>query len=349
MRMSASLNLEPGAALTAAQIAALVSGQLEGEPQQLFTGVLDVLHAAPEHVVFFRMGMDTMGRSPSQTEVQAFADCNAGLALVDSSVSCGGRPVVRVANPALAAAILARHFEVPQKYAAGAHSSAVVAEDAEVHSSASIGPLCVISSGAKIGAGAVLVAQVFVGPGAVIGAQTILFPHVSIYPRVTLGAGCVVHSGTAIGAAGFGYVWDGQRHLPVPQVGGVQIGNGVEIGTNTCIDSGTFQPTIIGDGCILDNHVQVGHNAELGRAVVLCGKVGISGSTIIGDGAVFGGQAATVGHLTVGAGAKIAARAAIMKDVPAGATVAGFPAVDIKQYQRDQIKLRRLLRDADKK
>ena len=347
--MSGRPNLEAGAALTAAQIAALVSGQLEGETQQLFTRVMDVLHAAAEHVVFFRVGIDTMGRSPSQAEVQAFVDCKAGLALVDHSVAHAGRPCVRVANPALAAAILARHFEAPQKYVAGVHPSAVVAEDAQLDASASIGPLCVVSSGAKIGAGAVLVAQVFVGPGAVIGAHTLLFPHVSVYERVTLGTACVVHSGTTIGAPGFGYVWDGQRHLPMPQVGGVRIGNDVEIGTNSCIDSGTFQPTLIGDGCILDNHVQVGHNAELGRAVVLCGKAGISGSTIVADGAVFGGQAATVGHLTVGAGAKIAARAAIMKDVPAGATVAGFPAVDIKQYQRDQIKLRRLLRDADKK
>lgn len=349
--MSGSPNLEPGAALTAAQVAVLVAGELEGETTQVFTHVMDIAHAEAAHVVFFRQGVDTMGRSPSQDEVQAFLDCKAGLALVDDTVvgvgaSCA---VVRVDNPSLAAAILARHFEVPQQFEAGVHASAVVAEDAQIDPSVSIGPLCVVSSGAVIAAGAVLIAQVHVGRGAVIGAQTILHPHVSIYERVTLGAGCVVHSGTAIGAAGFGYVWNGQRHLPVPQVGGVQIGNGVEIGTNTCIDAGTFQPTIIGDGCILDNHVQVGHNAQLGRAVVLCGKAGISGSTIIGDGAVFGGQAATVGHLTVGAGAKIAARAAIMKDVPAGATVAGFPATDIKQHQRDKVKLRRLLRDADKK
>jgi UDP-3-O-[3-hydroxymyristoyl] glucosamine N-acyltransferase len=347
--MSGSPNPEPGAALTAAQIAALVAGELEGETAQVFTHVMDIEHAESAHVVFFRQGMDTMGRSPSQSEVQEFLECNAGLALVDDTVARSACPVVRVENPSLAAAILARHFDVPQAYETGVHASAVVAADAQIDPSASVGPLCVVASGAVIGAGAVLIAQVHVGPGAVIGPQTILHPHVAIYERVTLGAGCKVHSGTAIGAAGFGYVWNGQRHLPVPQVGGVQIGNGVEIGTNTCIDAGTFQPTIIGDGCILDNHVQVGHNARLGRAVVLCGKAGISGSTIIGDGAVFGGQAATVGHLTVGAGAKIAARAAIMKDVPAGATVAGFPAIDIKQHQRDKVKLRRLLRDADKK
>jgi len=348
MTMSSSPNLQPGAALTASQIAELVSGQLEGETEQVFTHVMDVAHAAAEHVVFFRQGIDTMGRSPSQDEVQEFLDCKAGLALVDDTVESATCPIVRVENPSLAAAIVARHFEIPRQFEAGIHASAVVAADAQVDPSVSVGPLCVVSSGAVIGAGAVLVAQVHVGPGVVIGPQTIIHPHVSIYERVTLGAGCVVHAGTAIGAAGFGYVWDGQRHLPVPQVGGVQIGNGVEIGTNTCIDAGTFQPTVIGDGCILDNHVQVGHNAQLGRAVVLCGKAGISGSTVIGDGAVFGGQAATVGHLTVGAGAKIAARAAIMKDVPAGATVAGFPAIDIKQHQRDKVKLRRLLRDADK-
>ncbi|MDP7062734.1 MAG: UDP-3-O-(3-hydroxymyristoyl)glucosamine N-acyltransferase [Planctomycetota bacterium] len=347
--MSGSPSLEPGAALNAAQIAELVSGQLEGDSEQLFTRVTDLAHAEPQHVVFFRAGADAAGRLPSNEETQAFHDSKAGLALVDDTVEDPGRPCVRVANPSLASAILSRHFEVPQQYAPGVHASAVVANDAQIDAGASIGPLCVVSEGAVIGPGVVLVAQVHVGPGVILGAQTILHPHVSIYERVTLGAGCVVHSGTTVGAPGFGYVWSGERHLQVPQVGGVTIGNGVEIGTNSCIDSGTFQPTEIGDGCILDNHVQVGHNAKLGRAVVLCGKVGISGSTKVGDGAVFGGQAATVGHLKVGAGAKIAARGAIMKDVPPGAVVAGFPAVDIKQHQRDKVRLRRLLRDADKK
>lgn len=349
MRMSGSPSLEPGAALNAAQIAELVSGQVEGECEQLFTRVMDLAHAESEHVVFFRAGADTAGRLPSNEEFEAFRSSKGGLALVDDSVEEPGRPCVRVANPSLASAILSRHFEVPQQYAAGVHASAVVEADAQVDASASIGPLCVVSSGAVIGPGVVLVAQVHVGPGVVLGAQTILHPQVSVYERVTLGMGCVVHSGTTIGAPGFGYVWSGERHLPVPQVGGVKIGNGVEIGTNSCVDSGTFQPTEIGDGCILDNHVQVGHNAKLGRAVVLCGKVGISGSTEVGDGAVFGGQAATVGHLKVGAGAMIAARGAIMKDVPAGATVAGFPAVDIKQHQRDKVLLRRLLRQSDRK
>ena len=336
---------ESGSALRAAQVAELVGGELETPCEGLFHRVMDTEHAEASDVVFFRAGGDSVGRPPSTHELEAFASTRAGLALVDDSVREAPCPIVRVTDPALAAAMLSRHFVAEAAPAPGVHPSAVIEDGAEVHAAAHVGPLCVVASGAQVGAGCVLVAQVHVGAGAKVGDGCILHPNVVLYGSTSLGPGCTVHAGTALGTPGFGYVWDGQRHLPVPQVGGVEIGAGVEIGSNSCVDSGTFQPTRIGDGCILDNHVQVGHNAQLGRAVVLCGKVGISGSVTVGDGAVFGGQAATVGHLTVGAGAKIAARAAVMKDVPAGATIAGFPAVDLKQHQREQVKLRRLLRE----
>lgn len=335
----------PGQPLSGAEVAALVGGTLEGEAPGPFAHVRDLASATPSDVVFFRSGPNEMGRPPAESEFEALAASEAGLRLVDAGTEVGQHPCVRVENPGLAAALLAQHFEWKRPlYPAGIHPSAVVEEGAQVDPSASLGPGCVIRSGAKVEVGAVLVAQVYVGEDSVVGAESHLHPGVYLGPRVVLGKACVVQANSSLGAAGFGYVWSGAGHVAMPQVGGVVLGERVEIGANACVDAGTFQPTRIGDNCLLDNHVQVGHNCQLGRFVILCGKVGISGSVEIGDGAIFAGSAGAAGHISVGAGAKVGAKAAVTSDVAPGQTVAGNPAVDFALHQRMQAILRRMAR-----
>ncbi|MDA0667000.1 MAG: UDP-3-O-(3-hydroxymyristoyl)glucosamine N-acyltransferase [Planctomycetota bacterium] len=336
---------EPGTPLNAEQVAALVDGTLEGETGQYFEHVRDLESATKSDVVFFRSGPNGIGRAPAQAELEAFQNTAAGLLLVDALTDASGRACIRVANPALAAAKLAQHWEsYITETAMGIHPTAVVDKAAKVDISARIGPHCVIAAGAVIGAHANLVSGVHVGEGSRVGDACVLNPGVVLGPRVEMGQKCVVQANTVIGSAGFGYVWSGSEHVHMPQMGGVQIGERVEIGANSCIDAGTFQPTVIGDNCLLDNHVQIGHNSKLGRFVILCGKVGISGSVEIGDGAIFAGSSGAAGHNSIGPGAKIAVKAVVTSNVPAGATYAGNPAVDYGLHQRMQIMLRRMAR-----
>lgn len=343
--MSDAATPEAGAPLSGAQVAALVSGTLEGEAPGPFHHVKDLASATDQDVVFFRSGPNEMGQPPAAAEFEALKTSAAGLRLVDAATEVHGKPCVRVENPGLAAARLAQHFEWKRPmYTPGVHASAVVEEGAEVHALASVGPGCVVRSGAVIESGAVLVARVYVGEGSIVGADSILHPGVYLGPKVKMGQGCAIQANASLGSAGFGYVWSGSEHVAMPQVGGVVLGNRVEIGANSCIDSGTFQATEIGDNCLLDNHVQVGHNCKLGRFVILCGKVGISGSVTIGDGAIFAGSSGAAGHISIGAGAKVGAKAAVTSDVAQGQTVAGNPAVDFGLHQRMQALVRRMAR-----
>jgi len=342
--------------LTASEIAALVGGQLEGEPGRLLSRVRDLREAGPEDVAFFSIHPGLGGRGPGLAERADFAACKAGLLLIESAADAAGRTCVRVKSPSLAATILARHFcglpprnepsAIPPRGPVRIHPQALVEEGATLGAACVIGPGCVVRSGAAIGAGAVLSERVSVGKGSIVGERTQLGPGVVIYAGVHLGARCMVHANVVIGAPGFGYAWDGKRHLAMPQVGGVQIGNEVEIGAGSCVDAGTFRPTVIGDGSILDNMVQVGHNAQIGRAVVLCGQVGVSGGAKLGDGVIVGGQAGITGHVSIGAGAVVGGSATVGNDIKPGAIVQGMPAVDIGLYHRMQATLRRLTRQS---
>jgi len=343
--MTAASIHHPGTPLNAEQVAALVDGTLEGTSDHYFERVSDLESATSSDVVFFRSGPNETGRMPEAAECEAYLKTAAGLLLVEPAAEVQGRLCVRVANPGLAAARLAQHWEsyFPET-PMGIHPTAVVEEGASVDISACIGPHCVISPGAVIGAHANLVSGVHVGAESQIGEACVLNPGVVIGPRVEMGAHCVIQANAVIGSAGFGYEWSGAEYVHMPQMGGVTLGTHVEVGANSCIDAGTFRPTVIGDHCLLDNHVQIGHNCKLGRFIILCGKVGISGSVEIGEGVIFAGSSGAAGHISIGVGAKIGAKAAVTSNVPAGATYAGNPAVDFGLHQRMQVMLRRMAR-----
>jgi UDP-3-O-[3-hydroxymyristoyl] glucosamine N-acyltransferase len=203
---------------------------------------------------------------------------------------------------------------------------------------ATVHPSAWIAQGVFVGANVVIEANVKIHPGVVlmsgvvIGEGSEIFPNVTIYRNVKIGMNVRIHSQCSIGADGFGYNFSKGVHHKVWHMGSVVIGNNVEIGAGTCIDSGTFSPTIIGEGSKLDNQVQVGHNCKLGTGVVLCGQVGIGGSTTIGDYTVLGGAAMVANGMKIGKGVQIAGGSGVTSQIDDGEVVGGFPARDIKEW-----------------
>ena len=241
-----------------------------------------------------------------------------------------------VDNPSAALARLCSRVEQAlwPKPSPGVHASAVVAPDATVAASATVGPLCVIESGARVGERAHLHSGVFVGHGTSVGDDCWLMAGVVISAECTIGRRVRLHPGVVVGSDGFGYEFVAGRHEKVPQVGTVEIGDDVEIGSNTTIDRSRFEKTVVGEGTKIDNLVQIGHNVVIGKHCLLCAQVGIAGSCTLGDYVVVGGQVGLAGHLTVGSGAMIAAKSGVKDDIPPKTSVWGSPSLPILLEQK---------------
>ncbi len=213
---------------------------------------------------------------------------------------------------------------------------------ADIHPSAYISQNVFIGKGVKIGANTKIHSGVVILSHGEIGQNCEIFPNVSLYHNVKIGNHVRLHSGTVIGADGFGYNFHQGEHLKVWHMGGAIIQDYVEIGSNSCVDQGTFSPTLIGEGAKIDNHVQVGHNSQIGKGVILCGQVGISGSTIIGDFTIFGGRAATVGNCTIGKNCQIAGDAVVNTDWGDNVTLGGHPARPLREWLKGLAYLRKV-------
>jgi UDP-3-O-[3-hydroxymyristoyl] glucosamine N-acyltransferase len=199
---------------------------------------------------------------------------------------------------------------------------AIVDGDAEIGEGVSIGPGALVMGGASIGAGSTVE------------------PHAVIYPRVSIGARVVVGAGAVIGRPGFGWATGPRGELRrIPQLGGVRIEDDVEIGPLATVDAGTLAPTIVGRGARLDAHVHVGHNVVVGPGTLVAAQSGFAGSVRIGAGVRVGGQAGIADHAKVGDGAQIAAKAGVIGDIPAGAVVAGYPAVTRARWLRGMVRM----------
>ncbi|MEC5166826.1 UDP-3-O-[3-hydroxymyristoyl] glucosamine N-acyltransferase [Flavobacterium sp. PL11] len=232
----------------------------------------------------------------------------------------------------------------------------------DIHPTAVIDQSATICNGARIGAGC------YVGPKVIIGDNTTIYPNVTILDESTIGKNsviwsgtvirerchigneCIIHPNATIGADGFGFRPDPERGLvKIPQIGNVIIGNNVEIGANSCIDRGKFSSTVLGDGCKIDNLVQIGHNSKLGMFCIMAGNSGLAGSVTLGNGVIIGGSASIKDHTTIGDRAIVGAGSGVTADIPAGKTMLGYPAVEARDALKQWAILKRLVNESKNK
>jgi len=306
----------PGRSL--GELARLVGGDLEGDPSLEVRGFAS-LESATSGDLSFVVG---------ERNLPAAMQSAAGALLAPPGLDLAGRPAIRVAQPYAAVAAIVRVFFPEPVLAPGIHPTAHVADSARVSPGATVGAFAVVGERSTIEDGAVLHPHVFVGVDCRVGEQSVVHPHVVLRANVSLGRRVIVHPGSVLGADGFGYVFDGQAHRKIPQVGRVVIEDDVEIGANVAVDRATLGETVIGRGTKIDNLVQIGHNTVVGANTIIVAQVGIAGSCRIGHGVVMAGQVGIADHITVGDGARLGSQAGVHRDVPAGAGMIGTPAIE---------------------
>ncbi len=318
-REEASRSGEGEHTLTAAGIAGLVGGELQGPPEVTVTAVAPIHRATATDLTFLasaKYAPQLAGRTPGVLLVSPELAQWPGAALA--------RVVVR--NPHDALVSLLPHLYRPPTRTPGVHATVRLGHGVRLGSDVSLGPYVIIGDGAAIGDGTTIGAHTVVGDGVTLGAGCHLYPQVTIYSGATLGARVVVHAGARVGSDGFGYTLRDGAHQPIPHVGRCIIEDDVDIGANSTIDRGSIDDTVVGAGTKIDNLVHIAHNVRIGRLCLLMAQVGVAGSVHIGDGCVLAGQVGVSGHLEIGAGARLAAQAGVFGSIPAGETWSGYPA-----------------------
>jgi UDP-3-O-[3-hydroxymyristoyl] glucosamine N-acyltransferase len=267
----------------------------------------------------------------------------ASAAIVTRNLSPNGKTVIQVGDPLMAFAVVFQHLQNKAKVfpsgispRADLHPSVLVGEDASIQAFACIGEGTSIGKRCQIHHGVVL------GKNCRVGDDVCLFPNVVVYDDVVIGDRVVIHAGAIIGADGFGFRFHQGRHVKVPQLSYAIIGDDVEIGANTCIDRGAFEPTRIGDGTKIDNHVQIAHNCQIGKHNLLAAQVGIGGSSSTGNHVVMGGQVGISDHVQIGEGAMFGAKTGVLNNIPAGQRSFWYPALDMREAAKIIACLKRL-------
>lgn len=308
--------------------------EVVGDPATVVTHVATLANAGPESLSFFS--------NPAYREELKRTRAGAVVLREADAKDCPV-PALLADEPYLAFARIATLLHPPEVPPPGRHASAVVDPSAEVDTSAHIGPHAVIGPGSTIGAHAAIGPNTVVGPRCRIGAYTRLHANVTLVQDVVLGERCIVHPGAVLGSDGFGNAPSDTGWVKVPQIGGVRIGDDVEIGANTTVDRGAIEDTVIENGVRLDNLIQIAHNVRLGEHTAMAALSGISGSTIVGRRCMFGGQSGVVGHITICDDVVVGGATMISKDIhEPGFYTGSFPAEKDKVWKRKVARFRRL-------
>ena len=309
---------------TLGQVASLVGGELRGPADFVVLRAVPAGSDDPQGITF----------AENEKYLARCVSSGVGALIVGKGTGAIEKPVVCVDSPRAAFGLLLAQMVRPLPLPPGVHPSAIVSPLARVDPSASVGAYAVVEKDAVVSAGCRVYPFAYVGENCRLGEGCVVFPHAVLYQDVVLGARCVVHSGAVLGADGFGFAWDGERQQKVPQVGGVVIGDEVEIGANSCVDRATCGDTRVGSGTKLDNLVQIGHNVAVGADSVLAALVGIGGSSIVGDRAALGGHVAVSDHVTITDDVVIGGRSGVFQDIVDAGQYLGLPPLPLSSALR---------------
>lgn len=321
----------------ASQIALLVNGKVEGNPDASVNSFGKIEEAKEGQLTFFS--------NPKYEEY--LYKTNASIILINEDFELK-QPVaailIRVPDAYTAfATLLTKYQEIVQQQLAGIQQPSYIAQTASYGDNVFVGAFAYIGENVKIGSNTKIFPNAFIGDNVIIGNNCAIDPGVKIYHDCKIGNHVNILAGTVIGSDGFGFAPqpDG-TFIKIPQLGNVIIEDHVDIGANATIDRATVGSTIIKSGAKLDNLIQIAHNVEVGNCTVIAAQAGISGSTKIGKGVLIGGQAGIVGHIQLGDGAKVNAQSGVSKSIEPGKTVTGSPAYDYTAALRSQAIARNL-------
>ena len=316
------------------ELAETLGVRLAGDPEVRVTGLSTLALAGPRQLSF-------LANNKYLAQLQE-TRAAAVILRPEQAQQC---PVASLIadNPYLTFARATALFVGEERTAAGVHPSAVVAPDARVDSSASVGPHAVIEAGVTLGAGVIVGARVYIGADCQIGANTRLYPGAVLYHGVRLGERCVVHSNAVLGADGFGFAPSAAGWEKIHQLGGVRIGDRVEVGACTTIDRGALEDTVVEDGAIIDNLVQIAHNCHIGKNTAIAGCTGLAGSTIIGANCTLAGGVGVVGHVEICDNVHITGMTMVTKSITEpGSYSSGTPMSPTRDWKRSAVRFNQL-------
>ncbi len=315
--------------VTAKQIAELIEGKIEGNPEQVVSAPSGIEQAEPHHISFL-----------SNPKYESYLySTKAGIVLIDQKyelshpVTC---TLIRVQNVQIAVGLLLQHFQPREQSNAQIHSSAVIADSVQLGERVSIGAGSVIDENVVIGSNVIIGAQVWIGSNSIIGEDARIHPGVKIYASSEIGKRCIIQANCVIGADGFGYSRDNAGiFTKVPQLGKVVLEDDVELGANTCIDRATMGVTRIGKGSKLDNLIHIAHNVTIGQNTGMAAQTGVAGSARIGNQCLIGGQVGIAGHISIADRSEIQAQSGISGTIEKpGQRWFGYPAIPYMDYVR---------------
>ncbi len=317
---------------TLADLAERLGAKLEGDGSVTITGVSPIENAGPGQLSFL-----------ANVKYTPYLRSTGAAAVIVAPVT-DGEPLPEVATGvsllvhsdpynAFRQALTLFH-PWPDRPEPGVDRSARIGTKVSLGDRVSVGPCCVIDDGVVLDNGATILAGSYVGAKSVIGEDSMIGPNATILHGCTLGKRVRIFPGTVIGSDGFGYAPSEGRHEKIPQVGGVTIGDDVEIGACVAVDRATMGQTVIGRGTKIDNLVQIAHNVQIGEDCIIVAQVGISGSTKLGHHVTLAGQAGLIGHIEIGDDVIVAAQAGIGKNLPSNTIWLGSPATEMSHQKR---------------
>jgi UDP-3-O-[3-hydroxymyristoyl] glucosamine N-acyltransferase len=315
------------------ELATRLDCRLEGDGELDVTRVAGIQDAQPGDVTFLA--------NPKYEKL--LATTRATAVILKEEAPAAPCAMLRARDPYLAFARAVSLFAPVSRPAPGVHALAAIAADASLGADVSVGPFVAIGEGARIGERTVIYPNVTIGAGATVGSDCTIHSNAAIREGCTIGDRVILQNGVVVGGDGYGFVRRGDgTHEKIPQVAVVVIEDDVELGANTTVDRPAVGETRIKAGTKIDNLVQIGHGVTVGRNVLMAAQVGIAGSTDVEDDVVFGGQVGVGGHLTIGRGAIAVGQSGVTNSLDPGAFVAGYPAIDSRDWRKASVLFRRL-------